>query len=362
LLDLKDEMVAALKKEIDLTKSLSIPPAFSKEEIIETIYFGGGTPSLLNQVDIGFLLSAIKKNYTISQDVEMTIEANPDDINTEKLLLWKNAGINRLSIGIQSFKEKDLEWMNRAHNTTQAFECIVLTKDAGFNNFSVDLIYGTPGLTDEEWKMNVDRVINLGVPHIACYALTVEPNTALQKMIVLKKKVDVDTDDQARQFSLLMQWMKNAGYEHYEISNFAKQGYRSRHNSSYWQGKKYIGIGPSAHSYDGKVRKWNVANNALYIQSIKNNIIPLEEEKLTDAERLNEYIMTSLRTMEGLDLKIIEENFSLQERKRIENEIAKYINQKKIILNKEKIILTDEGKLFADGIASDLFSITKALH
>ena len=194
--------------------------------------------------------------------------------------------------------------MNRAHNKAQALESISLAKEAGFNNFSVDLIYGTPGLTDEEWKLNVEQVINSAVPHIACYALTVEPNTALQKMIALKKKIDVNTDQQAKQFLLLMQWMKKAGYEHYEISNFAKPGYRSRHNSSYWQGKKYIGIGPSAHSYDGKSRRWNIANNALYIQSIKNNIIPFEEEKLTNVEKLNEYIMTSLRTIEGLELKI----------------------------------------------------------
>jgi len=298
-------MIIALIKEIKLS-SLSLLNDKSEKEIIETIYFGGGTPSLLTNDDMKSLLDAIKNNYAISKEAEITIEANPDDISKEKLSGWKAAGINRLSIGIQSFKEKDLQWMNRVHNTTQAFESILLAKNAGFNNFSVDLIYGTPGLTDEEWKINVEQVINSGAPHIACYALTVEPNTALQKMISLKKKVDIDTDQQARQFLLLMKWLKEAGYEHYEISNFAKPGYRSKHNNSYWQGKKYIGIGPSAHSYDGESRRWNVANNTLYIQSIKNNIIPFEEEKLTNGERLNEYIMTSLRTIEGLDLKAIE--------------------------------------------------------
>ena len=225
-------------------------------------------------------MTSIKHNYPTSEDAEITIEANPDDVSTEKLSAWKDAGINRLSIGIQSFKEKDLEWMNRAHNTTQALECILLAKEAGFNNFSADLIYGTPGLTDEEWKMNVDQLINLDAPHIACYALTVEPNTALQKMISLKKKADINTDQQARQFLLLMKWMRDAGYEHYEISNFAKPGFRSRHNSSYWQGKKYIGIGPSAHSYDGKIRKWNVANNAFYIRSIKKILFLLKKKNL----------------------------------------------------------------------------------
>jgi oxygen-independent coproporphyrinogen III oxidase len=353
-LNLKDEMITALIKEIKLS-SLSLLNDKSEKEIIETIYFGGGTPSLLTNDNIKDLLNAIKNHFTMSEEVEITIEANPDDISKEKLSNWKEIGINRLSIGIQSFKEKDLQWMNRVHNTTQAFESILLAKNEGFNNFSVDLIYGTPGLTDEEWKMNVEQVINSGTPHIACYALTVEPNTTLQKMISLKKKVDIDTDQQASQFLLLMKWLKEAGYEHYEISNFAKRGYRSRHNSSYWQGKKYIGIGPSAHSYDGKCRRWNIANNASYITSLKNNIIPFEEEKLTDVERLNEYIMTSLRTIEGLDMKLIENNFSIKERKRIENAVVDYINKKMIVYNNEKLLLTDEGKLFADGIAADLF-------
>lgn len=347
-------MIADLIKEIHLSSSYLLNDK-SETEIIETIYFGGGTPSLLANDDIENLLAAIKNNYSLSNEAEITIEANPDDINKEKLATWKKTRINRLSIGIQSFQQKDLEWMNRVHNTVQAIESITLAKKSGFNNFSVDLIYGTPGLTDEEWKMNVEHVINLDVPHIACYALTVEPKTALQKMIHLKKKVDIDTDWQARQFLLLMKWLKEAGYEHYEISNFAKPGYRSKHNSSYWQGKKYIGIGPSAHSYDGKSRRWNVANNALYIQSIKNNIIPFEEEQLTNVNRLNEYIMTSLRTIEGLDLKVIETNFSIKERKRIEDAVVDYINKKMMIYDNEKLILTDEGKLFADGIAADLF-------
>ena len=347
-------MINALIQEINLS-SQSFINDNSEKDSIETIYFGGGTPSILNKNEIESLLKAIEENYTISRNAEVTLEANPDDINEEKLLAWKSIGINRLSIGVQSFKEKDLLWMNRAHDSTQALECITLAKKAGFHNFSVDLIYGTPGLTDNELKINFDTLAKLGVPHIACYALTIESNTALQKMILSKKKADVNTDDQARQFLLLMQWMKDEGYEHYEISNYAKPAYRSKHNSSYWQGGKYIGIGPSAHSYDGKNRRWNIANNALYIQSIKNNCIPFEEELLTDNERLNEYIMTSLRTMEGLDLKEVEKNFSLKERIGIENSVKDYINKKMILLNDEKMILTNEGKLFADGIASDLF-------
>jgi oxygen-independent coproporphyrinogen-3 oxidase len=348
-------MMCALLKEIELSSTLLINDK-TEREIIETIYFGGGTPSLLDPAEIEVLLSAVKNTCSISDSAEITIEANPDDITIEKLFSWKNFGINRLSIGIQSFKEKDLQWMNRAHNTRQALESIALAKETGFTNFSVDLIYGTPGLTDEEWKLNVDIVINSGAPHIACYALTVEPNTALQKMIGLKKKEDINSDGQANQFLLLMKWMKEAGYEHYEISNFAKPGFRSRHNSSYWSGKKYIGIGPSAHSYDGKSRRWNVANNALYIQSLRENVIPFEEEKLTDNQKLNEYIMTSLRTMEGLNLSIIEDQFSLKERSRIELAAAAYLERKLLTQKNEIFVLTENGKLFADGIASDLFT------
>lgn len=354
-------MIAALKKEIRVASLRSLN-AKNGKEIIETIYFGGGTPSLLSIDDLQILVSAIKDDYSIFDDPEFTIEANPDDIDDKKLSAWKAAGINRLSIGIQSFKKNDLVWMNRAHNVNQALHCITLTKEAGFNNFSVDLIYGTPGLTDEEWQTNVKQIINSEVPHVACYALTVEPKTALQKMIALDKKTGINTDDQARQFLLLIKWMKEAGYEHYEISNFAKPGFRSKHNSSYWQGKNYVGIGPSAHSYDGISRKWNVANNALYIESIKKDQVCFEQEILSNQDRLNEYVMTSLRTMDGLDLNIIENNFSRLERMRIENAITKYVEKKLVVQVDKKIILTNEGKLFADGIASDLFVTDKILQ
>ena len=360
-LDLKDAMISAIIKEIKMT-SVSLLNVNDDIEIIETIYFGGGTPSLLSVIDLQNILSTLKNNYSINADAEITIEANPDDITFEKLESWKAAGINRLSIGIQSFKEEDLQWMNRAHNKTQALECIAMAKKAGFNNFSVDLIYGTPELTDEEWKKNIEEVIKMEAPHIACYALTVEPKTALQKMIALKKKADVNTDDQARQFLLLMKWMQEAGYEHYEISNFAKPGFRSRHNSSYWQGKKYIGIGPSAHSYDGSKRKWNIANNSLYVMAIENDSTSFEEEILTETDRLNEYVMTSLRTIEGLNLETIKRNFSLKERNRIEKSLIDYVTNGMIIYAGENLVLTNEGKLFADGIAADLFAIEDVSH
>ncbi len=346
-------MTEALRKEI----ILSVTGFLKKDEIIETIYFGGGTPSLLTKRELAEILFTIRNNYSVRTSAEVTLEANPDDINAASLNEWKSAGINRLSIGIQSFKEVDLQWMNRAHNATEALQCMELARDASFQNFSIDLIYGTPGLTDEEWEKNVQTIINLGVPHIACYALTVESGTALKKMIEVKKKADVDTDDQARQFLLLMKWMADAGYEHYEISNFAKPGFRSRHNSSYWKGTKYIGIGPSAHSYTGISRRWNIANNALYIQSIKNNIIPFEEEILTETQQLNEYIMTSLRTIEGLDLRFVEEKFSLKEKQRIGAEGKIYITKGMMIERENNLILTNKGKLFADGIAADLFLV-----
>lgn len=359
---LKEEMVNALIKEIEIRSGISngddedeIKILSSKNEHIKTIYFGGGTPSLLSKQEIISILSSIKKNYNVNIDAEITLEANPDDISFEKLNDWKIAGINRLSIGIQSFLEKDLLWMNRAHNSKQALDCINLAIKAGFNNFSIDLIFGTPGLTDAEWKKNVQKVIDLNVPHISCYALTVEAKTALQKMIASKKKENVNTDIQATQYSILMKMMRDAGYEHYEISNFAKPGFRSRHNSSYWKGEKYIGIGPSAHSYNGKIRMWNKAHNIFYIKSIQQNMIPFEKEILTEAQKLNEYIMTSLRTIEGMDLKFIEKNFSGNERKRIESVISQKIEKEDFFINDKKIILTDKGKLFADGISVKLF-------
>lgn len=349
-------MVHSMIKEITLSRGFLINDK-TEPEIIETIYFGGGTPSLLTIADIKNLLNAISSNYIVTPNAEITLEANPDDINIEKLKAWKESGINRLSIGIQSFHEKNLQWMNRAHNALQATESITLARSAGFENFSIDLIYGIPELTNDEWKASVDFVTRNAVPHISCYALTVEPKTALQKMIVQKKKGNIDPSLQANQFELLMGWMKQAGYEHYEISNFSRPGYRSRHNSGYWQRKKYIGIGPSAHSYNGTHRRWNIANNALYAASLKKNTLPFEEEKLTRENRLNEYIMISLRTMEGLDLKKLENEFSVNEKDRVNKLISQYnyISGRMMRTEGDRLLLTDEGKLFADGIAASLF-------
>ncbi|MES1225662.1 MAG: radical SAM family heme chaperone HemW, partial [Bacteroidota bacterium] len=321
----KNGFIAALLNEISLQKN------YLKDEDIDTIYFGGGTPSLLEKEDLEQICRRLNDGFNIVAGAEITLEANPDDITPERLENWKAVGINRLSIGIQSFFEDDLQWMNRAHNAVQAKECIVLAREAGFHNFSIDLIYGTPGLTDAKWSENVATALALNIPHLSCYALTVEPGTALKKMISQPKTEDVDTEKQARHFLLLMDWLQQAGYEHYEISNFAKPGYRSRHNSSYWQRKKYLGVGPSAHSFDGISRQWNIANNALYIQSLEQNKIPFEEEKLTDTQRLNEYIMTALRTQEGLDLIYTANNFGEKAAQQLQKASGKYIAGEKLV-------------------------------
>lgn len=336
-------------------KEIAITPSFAGNEIIETVYLGGGTPSLLEEKELHAIIDTLHSKFATTANAEFTLEANPDDISTEKLKLWKQAGINRLSIGIQSFFENDLRWMNRAHNAEQALRCITDVQHAGFSNLSVDLIYGTPTLPDDNWQWNVEKVIALGVPHISCYALTVEPKTALQQLISKHKMQDVDPEQQARQFLQLMDWLNKAGYEHYEISNFSLPGKRSRHNTSYWQGKPYYGFGPSAHTYNGKdTRSWNIANNALYIKSITEEILPVEKEVLTKTQQLNEYIMTSLRTMEGIDLNKIKTVFGEAAYYKTLKTAASF-SPEKVIVNTEYIALTNQGKLFADGLAAELF-------
>ena len=343
----KNELITALVKEIELQED------YLYNEVIETIYFGGGTPSLLNVEDLVLIIDKIKALFSVSPDAEVTLETNPDDITDQKLTGWKEMGINRLSIGIQSFFDEDLRWMNRAHNASQAVESLHSAMKH-FDNITIDLIYGTPQLTDERWKHNVDTAIALNIPHLSCYALTVEPKTPLHKMIQQHKAEYVNPDKQSEQFLLLMQWLEEAGYEHYEISNFAKSGWRSRHNSSYWQGEKYLGIGPSAHSYNSISRQWNVSNNQHYIESISNNIIPFEKEELTPLQKLNEYIMTSLRTMEGISFETLALQFDIQ-RSNIIGKAKKFAEDGLIKTGTASMVLTQKGKLLADGIAAALF-------
>ena len=340
----KNELFTSLLKEIGLQQDYLQP------EPVETIYFGGGTPSLGTIDEIQSIILKTQSCFIVSQNAEITLEANPDDITEDKLAGWKEAGINRLSIGIQSFFEEDLLWMNRAHNAKQAIDNLELAKKY-FDNITIDLIYGTPALTNERWKKNIETAISLKIPHLSCYALTVEPKTPLDKLIKHKKSAGVNPDKQSEQFLLLMQWLEEAGYEHYEISNFAKPGWRSRHNSSYWRGKKYLGIGPSAHSYSINERQWNISNNNSYIESINKGEIPFEKEVLTDIQQLNEYIMTSLRTIEGLKL----DHVSAAAGQQITSAAKKYIDSGLIISENNSLVLTKQGKLLADGIAAALF-------
>ena len=351
----KDAMVAALVKEISTAPSLLPQDENDAETNISTLYFGGGTPSILSIADLKMIFDAVQKRFLFAPGAEITLEANPDDITVEKLSEWQQLGVNRLSVGIQSFAEDELKWMHRAHTAAESLVCIDLIKAAGYTNFSIDLIYGSPLLTDETWKQNVMTVIEKNIPHISCYALTVEPKTALDKLVKLQKKDNVDPEQQARQFLLLMDWMAAAGYEHYEISNFAKPGQRSRHNSSYWSGEIYYGFGPSAHSFDGKKRKWNIANNSLYIQALQEGSIPAEEEILTGIQQLNEYIMTSLRTMEGLALKKVNTIWGNDAITKLKRQSIKWEMSGKLKMENDRLVLTQEGKLFADGIAADLF-------
>jgi oxygen-independent coproporphyrinogen III oxidase len=345
----KDDLVQALQKEIIAEKD------YLQGEEVATIYFGGGTPSILEIPDLRFLISDLKRHYTVAQDAEITLEANPDDVTKEKAAAWKAIGINRLSIGIQSFFEEELVWMNRAHNAEQARACIENSYAAGIDNLSIDLIYGSPLLSDEMWQQNVQTAIDYKVRHLSCYALTVEEKTPLHKNISLQKTVDIDNEKQARQFLQLMNWLRQAGYEHYEVSNFAKPGFRSKHNSSYWKGVPYLGFGPSAHSFNGKERRWNIANNNVYIKSITEGMVKREVEILTSEQQLNESIMISLRTKEGIDLDKMQMQWGEKERKRIEKDLTKYLHSGLLTFNHHHAYLTDEGMLRADGIAADLF-------
>jgi oxygen-independent coproporphyrinogen-3 oxidase len=353
-LKLQNDFLDALLKEMILQKN------YVAGEPVDTIYFGGGTPSLLTATALSAIMETIYSTYTIADTAEITFEANPDDISESNLQLWKKSGINRLSIGVQSFFDEDLIWMNRAHTASQANDSIMRAQDAGFVNMSIDLIYGTPGLSDSKWADNMQHAAELLIPHLSCYALTVEPGTPLDSMTKKKKVQPVSNDAQALQFMMMTDFFQEKGYEHYEISNLSMPGKRSIHNSSYWSGSKYLGLGPSAHSFNGKSRQWNIANNALYIQSLKNGSIPFEIEMLTETQRYNEYIMTSLRKMEGVDIGHIKNFFGSKYSNELIQASKKFIDKKWIDKDKADnlpgtLILTREGKLFADHIASALF-------
>lgn len=349
----KDEMVLALAKEIGMRKNELLDSARSDNEI-ETIYFGGGTPSVLSNDEIKFLISEVYKNYKVSENPEITLEANPDDLSAERILELSKSPINRLSIGIQSFYEEDLKMMNRAHNSAEAKKCLEEATKY-FDNISLDLIYGIPGMSDEMWKQNIETALSFGIPHISSYALTVEPKTALSKLIQTGKIAEPQDEAASNHFMILVERLQKNGFIHYELSNFGKENYFSKNNSAYWLGKKYIGIGPSAHSYDGIKRGWNIANNSLYLKAIQNNELPIETEVLTVSDRYNEYIMTGLRTIWGVSLERIENEFGLEYLNYLEKQSQKFLNDDLLSIENNILKPTPKGKFLTDGIASDLF-------
>ena len=342
-----------------LIQEIALQKSYIKEPI-ETIYFGGGTPSLLEEAQLKEILAAIDAHFEKADIIECTLEANPDDMHPSKIAAWKKIGINRLSIGIQSFQASALTWMNRAHTVEQSHAAIQMALDAGIDNLSIDLIYGTPSLSDQALMADLDWIAHYQIKHVSCYALTVEDKTALKKSIEKGQIENIDSEKQARHFEIVCARLKTMGLEHYEISNFAKPGFRSQHNSHYWSGETYLGLGPSAHSFNTISRQWNIANNALYIKSIAQGQLNFEIELLTEANRYNEYMMTSLRRIEGFDLDLIAAKFG---NRYYEHSIA-MINEMEprniFNQNGNQYSLKDEAKFLADGIASDFFILESA--
>lgn len=349
----KEAMVHAIAQELELRKS-------EVHDAVETIYFGGGTPSVLSHEEIEHLIQTVYDNYKVVDDPEITLEANPDDLVSSRakskdfFLTYKNVGINRLSIGIQSFFEEDLKLMNRAHNAQEAEQCITeATKH--FDNITIDLIYGIPGMDNQRWRANIQKALDFGLPHISSYALTVEPRTALKKFIEKELIPDVDDEQAQEQFHILVDMLEAEGFVNYEISNFGKPGFFSQNNTAYWLGKTYLGVGPSAHSFDGKQRSWNIRNNPTYLKKITEGELPLEIETLSTTDRYNEYVMTGLRTIWGVDLDRVESDFGAMYLKYLNQQAAKFLEQELLMVEDGRLLTTKKGKFLADGIASDLF-------
>ena len=334
-------------QEVVLRKSF-----FPTETEITSIYFGGGTPSILENAELKSLLDSVHEHFQVSLNVEVTLETNPDDISERKLDAWKAIGVNRLSIGIQSFQDRELKLMNRAHNATEAIKAISLARRAGFKNITIDLIYGTPDSTLQDWEENLQAAIDVSPEHISAYLLTIEPKTALAYRINKTEVVLPEDELIEGQFTTMLRMLSDAGYDQYEISNFAKPGFASRHNSSYWEGKSYLGIGPSAHSFFSPVRSWNIANNAKYIRSLNAGKVPSEQEILTLTDIFNEYVMTGLRKASGISLDQLRE---LSPEANWRHILTKWEQQGALILVENRAKLTLKGKLISDTVISDLF-------
>lgn len=346
----KNELVRALSKELELRKD------FLGGEPIETIYFGGGTPSLLEVKDLELILNTAARAYSLSTQLEITLEANPDDLTQEKLLQFRKLSMNRLSIGVQSFFDDDLKWMNRVHNAKDAERSILLAKEAGFENISVDLIYGSPTTTEEMWHANLGRVVQLGIPHLSCYCLTIEPKTALAYFVKVGRTKAPDETVSVNQFLFAIDFLQENGFDHYEISNFGKPEMYSKHNISYWKGEKYLGIGPSAHSYNSECRYWNVSNNAKYIKCLNEGELPIQFEVLDTKDKYNEYVMTSLRTMWGCDLQKVK-RFGGQFYDYLYTNVYPFIERGLVEMKEQTLYLTKQGKLLADHIEAELFYV-----
>jgi oxygen-independent coproporphyrinogen III oxidase len=343
------DLVAAMAKELALRSD------YLEGEQIATIYFGGGTPSLLNNQELEMLLEAIRRLHIVDTNAEVTLEANPDDLTPETLRKLAGLGINRLSIGIQSFDDNVLKFLNRAHDATSALNCVASARAAGFSNISIDLIYAIPGQPISRWKDNIDTAVKLEVEHISSYSLTIEEKTAFGKWSKTGKLKATPDDEAAAQLELLVARLSASGYVQYEVSNFAQPGYESRHNTSYWQGKKYLGIGPSAHSYDLESRQYNIANNHLYLKSINQGVVPFTKENLSQEDHVNEYLLTTLRTVWGADLGLIQTRWGIDVTAMNAAYIDVLINQGLGLMIDNRLVLTTKGKLLADKIASDLF-------
>jgi oxygen-independent coproporphyrinogen-3 oxidase len=351
----KAELIEALIKEISQKKHLL-------QSEIKSIYFGGGTPSILSIVELNLINEAIYKNYNIGDDVEYTLECNPDDLTKQKLLELKKVGVNRLSIGTQSFFDEDLKFFNRAHNSVEAEKSILLSQDIGIENITIDLIYNSPTLTLQKWEQNLDKVNQLNVPHLSAYTLTVEPKTALYHQIETKNTQLPPDEEAIKQFKLLIEKTKSFGLTQYEVSNFGKEGFYSLHNSNYWKGEEYLGFGPSAHSYlkyleNKPKRSWNVSNNMIYIKGLKENKIYFEDEIIDEKTAYNEYVLTRLRTIWGIDKNYISQNFNDKIVAHFSLELDKYLNSSYLETDNNNIKLTPEGVFIADKISSDLFFV-----
>jgi oxygen-independent coproporphyrinogen-3 oxidase len=349
----KNTLISALIKELKLRKDEL------KETPIETIYFGGGTPSILSNEELQLLIDSVYENYKVISCPEITLEANPDDLHKDRIIELSKSPINRLSIGIQSFFEKDLKLMNRAHNADEARSCIEVAKKY-FSNISIDLIYGIQGATNEQWIKNIEIALNFEISHISSYALTVEPKTALASFIEKGIIEDVDDEQSHQQFLILKDKLEERGFVHYELSNFGKEGFFSKNNSAYWQGKSYLGIGPSAHSFNGTQRGWNVRNNTKYINALNKDELPIEIEILTLTDRYNEYIMTGLRTIWGVSLKKVEEDFGKLFKDYLIERADIFINQHLLYIDDGHIRVSRKGQFLSDGISSELFKLNLA--